>query len=54
MEEKYEDILRSSSKIREKKISNETQASHIFFITLSVMLGNYQPICIVTIKMVTM
>ena len=31
------------------KISNETQASHIFFFTLLVMLGNYQPTCIVTL-----
>ena len=36
------------------KILNETQAPHIFFFTLLVMLGNYEPTCIVTIKMVTM
>ena len=29
-----------------KKNSNETQASHIFFFTLLVMLGNYEPTCI--------
>ena len=36
------------------KNSNETQAPQIFFFTLLVMLGNYEPTCIVTIKMVTM
>ena len=34
--------------------SNETQASHIFFFNLLFMLGNYEPTCIVTLKMVTM
>ena len=33
---------------------NETQAPHIFFFTLLDMLGNYEPTCIVTIKIVTM
>ena len=37
-----------------KKSYDETQASHIFFFTLLVMLGNYEPTCIVTLKMVTM
>ena len=36
------------------KISNETQASHIFFFTLLVLLGNYEPTCIVTLKMLAM
>ena len=36
------------------EISNETQTPHIFFFTLLVMLGNYEPTCIVNIKMVTM
>ena len=35
-----------------KKKSNETQAPHIFFFTLLFMLGNYEPTCIVTLKMV--
>ena len=29
-----------------EKISNKTQASHIFFFTLLVMLGIYEPTCI--------
>ena len=33
-----------------KKCSNETQGPHVFFFTLLVMLGNYEPTCIVTIK----
>ena len=37
-----------------KKNSNGTQAPNIFCFTLLVMLGNYGPTCIVTIKMVTM
>ena len=38
-----------------KKIqSNKTQGPHIFFFTLLVILGNYEPTCIVTIKMATM
>ena len=41
-------------KHREQKISNETQASHILFLTLLVMLGNYEPTCIVTLIIVTM
>ena len=31
------------------QISNETQAPHIFFFTLLVMLGNHEPTCIITI-----
>ena len=38
----------------EIKISNETQASDIFFFTLLVMLGNYESPCFVSIKLVTM
>ena len=29
-----------------EKISNETQASHLFLFTLLVMLGIYEPTCI--------
>ena len=36
------------------KISNETHAPHIFYFSLLVMLGNYEPTCIVTIKTVKM
>ena len=32
----------------------EIQGPHIFFFTLLVMLGNYEPTCIVTIFMVIM
>ena len=32
------------------KISNEIQCPHVFFFTLLVMVGNYEPTCIVTIK----
>ena len=39
-----------------KKISNEIQGPNVFFFTLLGMLGNYdyEPTCIVTIKIVTM
>ena len=37
-----------------RKTSNETQDPHIFAFNLLVMLGNYKPPCIVTIKMETM
>ena len=36
-----------------KKKLNKTQAPHIFFFTLLVMLENSEPTCIVTMKMVT-
>ena len=32
--------------IIQEKISNKTQASHIFFFTLLFMLGIYEPNCI--------
>ena len=32
----------------------EIQCTHVFFFTLLFMSGNYEPTCIVTIKMVTM
>ena len=37
-----------------KKYHFDIQGSHLLFFTLLVMLGNYEPPCIVTIKMVTM
>ena len=37
-----------------KKFERHTSSTHFFFFNLIVMLGNYEPTCIVTIKMVTM
>ena len=48
-------IKGSSANVTSKqKISNEIQGPHVFFFTLLVMLGNFEPTCIDTIKMVTM
>ena len=41
-------------KINLKKIRFDTQGSHLLLFTLLVMLGSYEPQCIVTIKMVSM
>ena len=37
-----------------KKFQTKYKLHTFFFFTLIVMLGNYEPTCIVTIKMVTM
>ena len=51
----FEQIGQNDSTIEtDKKIWNKIQAPNIFFLTLLFMGGNYEPTCIVTIKMATM
>ena len=40
--------------IIDKKFHNEIQGPHVFFYTLLVMFGNYEPTCIVTIKITSL